>query len=84
MNDSKKSSFYRIGLLVFILIVSFVFSILVYSFFENILFEKLAISMGVVTKDSKDLEIKIMNQLKSEHSQYDSIGRKTLKKYGYG
>lgn len=84
MKHSTKNLFCKIGLLIFILILSFVFSILVYSFFERIFFKKLAISMGVVTKDSKDLEIKIMNQLKSEHSQYDSIGRKTLRKYGYG
>lgn len=83
MNNSKKSLFYRIGLLIFILILSFVFSISVYSFFENIFFEKLAIIMGIVTNDSKNLEIEIMNQLKSESNKYFLIGKKTLGKYGY-
>ncbi|MCR2044024.1 sensor histidine kinase [Anaerosalibacter massiliensis] len=83
MIDSKKNLFCRIGLLIFILILSFVFSISVYSFFESIFFEKLAVVMGVVTKDSRNLEIEIMNQLKFEHSKYASIGKGTLGKYGY-
>lgn len=83
MSSLSKSLFYKIGLLIFILLLSFTFSILIYNFFENILFEKLATVMGVVSENSKDLEIRAMNQLKSEHSKYMSTGKKTLSRYGY-
>lgn len=83
MNSFKRKKFYKIGLLVFILILSFSFSILLYNVFENILFEKLSIVMGVVSEESKNLEIKSMKHLKSNHSSYKSIGKKVLKDYGY-
>lgn len=84
MNSSRGKLFYKIGLLTFILLLSFLFSILIYNFFENIFIGRLSNVIGVVTENSKDLEVKVMKELKAEHSQYDSIGKETLAKYGYG
>lgn len=84
MNSSRGKLFYKIGLLTFILLLSFLFSILIYHFFENIFIGRLSNVIGVVTENSKDLEVKVMKELKAEHSQYDSIGKETLAKYGYG
>lgn len=83
MNSSEKKLVYKIGLLIFILLISFTFSVFIYNFFEDILFEKLATVVGVVTESSKDLEVKVMNQLKPEDSQYTFMGKETLEKYGY-
>jgi len=83
MGSSRKNSFYKIGLLIFVLLLSFTLCILVYNYFEKILFEKLAAVVGVVARNSKDMEIKAMNQLKSQHSQYTDIGKEVLGRYGY-
>ncbi|MCQ4921943.1 HAMP domain-containing histidine kinase [Tissierella carlieri] len=83
MSSLRKNSSYRLGMLVFVLLLSFVFCILTYNLLENILLEKLSTVIGVINKNSRDIEILAMNQLKAEHSQYTISGKEVLKKYGY-
>ena len=83
MGRLNKSLWCKISLLVMTLLLSFFFSIFLYSYYENILFDKLSTVVGVVAEDSKELEILAMNQLKSSSSQYSIIGKDTLNKYGY-
>lgn len=83
MNSFRKNIFHKILLLVFAFLLSFYTSIIIYNVYEKILFEKLATVMGVIAENSKDIEIETMAQLKSEHSQYTSLGKESLEKYGY-
>ncbi len=83
MSSLRKNSSYKLGMLVFVLLLSFVFCILTYNLLENILLEKLSTVIGVINKNSRDIEILAMNQLKAEHSQYTISGKEVLKKYGY-
>lgn len=83
MSSFTKNILYKIILLGFVFLLSFFISIGIYNIYEKILFEKLATVIGVITENSKDIEIKTMAQLKSENSQYTSIGKESLKKYGY-
>ncbi|MBU5313994.1 HAMP domain-containing histidine kinase [Tissierella carlieri] len=83
MSSLRKNSSYKLGMLIFILLLSFVFCILTYNLLENILLEKLSTVIGVINKNSRDIEILAMNQLKAEHSQYTISGKEVLKKYGY-
>lgn len=83
MDNLNKSLLYKIVLLVMVLLLSFLFSILVYNYHEKILFDKLSTVVGVVAEESKELEILAMNQLKSNSNQYTIVGKETLDKYGY-
>lgn len=83
MDNLNKSLLYKIVLLVMVLLLSFLFSILVYNYYEKILFDKLSTVVGVVAEESKELEILAMNQLKSNSNQYTIVGKETLDKYGY-
>lgn len=83
MSSFTKNILYKIILLGFVFLLSFFISIGIYNIYEKILFEKLATVIGVITENSKDIEIKTMAQLKSENSQYTSVGKESLKKYGY-
>ncbi len=83
MNSSKQNLFYKILLLGFILLLSFFISIEVYNLYEKVLFEKLAAVIGVIAENSKDIEVEVMAQLKSENPQYTSLGKESLNKYGY-
>lgn len=84
MNKPRKSLLLRIGLLFMVLILSFLFSLAIYRLYEDILFQKLSTVVGIISDNSKDLEVLAMNQLKSEFSQFTSIGKDTLGNYGYG
>lgn len=79
----NKFPWYKALLLVMVLLLSFFFSIFLYNYYENILFDKLSTVVGVISEDSKELEILAMNQLKSNSDQYSIIGKDTLDKYGY-
>ena len=83
MGRLNKSPWYKASLLVMVLLLSFFFSIFLYNYYENVLFDKLSTVVGVIAEDSKELEILAMNQLKSNSDQYSIIGKDTLVKYGY-
>ncbi len=83
MNNLNKSLLYKIVLLVMVLLISFLFFIIGYNYQESILFDKLSTVVGVISEDSKELEVLAMNQLKSSSGQYTIIGKDTLSKYGY-
>lgn len=83
MDNLNKSLLYKVVLLFMVLLISFLFFILVYNYHENILFDKLSTVVGVISEDSKELEVLAMNQLKSSSGQYTIIGKDTLNKYGY-
>ena len=83
MNNLNKSLLYKIVLLVMVLLISFLFFIIGYNYQESILFDKLSTVVGVISEDSKELEVLAMNQLKSSSGQYTIIGKDILSKYGY-
>jgi len=83
MNSFMKNIFHKAILLGFVFLLSFFISIGTYNIYEKMLFEKLATVVGVISENSKDIEIQAMAQLKSEYSQYTSIGKESLEKYGY-
>lgn len=83
MNSFTKSIFNKVILIGFVFLLSFLISIRIYNIYEKMLFEKLATVIGVITENSKDIEVKTMAQLKPESSQYTSLGKESLKKYGY-
>lgn len=83
MNNLNKSLLYKIVLLVMVLLISFLFFIIGYNYQESILFDKLSTVVGVISENSKELEVLAMNQLKSSSGQYTTIGKDTLNKYGY-
>lgn len=83
MNSLRKTSIYKILILLVALILSFLSTFMIYEVLENILFEKLSIALGVVGENSKDLEVEIMKQLKSNNLQYIAEGKELLEKYGY-
>ena len=83
MDPLNKSLLYKISSLIMILLLSFLFSMTIYNYHENLLFDKLATVVGVVAEDSKNLEILAMNQLKSDSSQYTAVGKDILGNYGY-
>ena len=83
MDNLNKSLLYKIVLLFMVLLLSFIFSIFIYNHHENILLDKLSTVLGVITENSKELEILAMNQLKSDSNQYTHVGKETLGKYGY-
>ncbi|NLY45362.1 MAG: HAMP domain-containing histidine kinase [Tissierella sp.] len=83
MDSLNKPLLYKIISLIAVLLLSILFSMTIYHYHENLLFDKLATVVGVITEDSKDLEILAMNQLKSDSSQYTAVGKDTLESYGY-
>lgn len=84
MNNKIKGRFLKLGLPVMVFLISFILFNLTYHLAENIFFEKLATAIGVTAAEgSKDLEVLIMNQIKTEESPYMDSGKEILKKYGY-